>query len=265
MEHAATPSRLAFRQPDPGPGAPAPQAQVLLVHGFAQTSRCLGPLADRLAERHEVAAVDAPGHGGSVEHAAADLWEGSELLIRGHRPSVLVGYSMGARFAFHAALRPDAGLDALVLISATAGIEDEVERERRRATDEERAQRLEHVGLRAFLDEWLAMPMFSQLPTWARFDEERRANTVEGLAASLRQAGTGSMTPLWDRLGEITCPVLLITGEQDATYTALAERIGAALGGPCRRVVVPGAGHATHLEAPDVVTDAVLALLDSTT
>ena len=105
------------------------------------------------------------------------------------------------------------------------------------------------------------MPMFAGLPDWARFDEERRRNTVKGLAASLRQAGTGSMTPLWDRLGELRCPVLCVTGERDERYGRLADRLVAGVAGPARHVVVDDAGHAAHLERPEPVADAVLAFL----
>lgn len=232
-----------------------------LVHGFAQTGRCLGPLAEALADQGAVTAVDAPGHGASLRHAAADLWAGADLLLEGPHPRVVVGYSMGGRLALHAALARPERVAALVLIGATAGVEDPQERHRRRARDEELALRLERTGLDAFLGEWLAMPMFSGLPEWARFDEERRANSVEGLAASLRNAGTGSMTPLWDRLGAITCSTLLVTGEADHAYTAIAARLAERLGGPTRRVVVAGAGHAAHLEAPEAVIGEVTDLL----
>jgi 2-succinyl-6-hydroxy-2,4-cyclohexadiene-1-carboxylate synthase len=242
--------------------APDARTAVTLVHGFAQTGRCLGPLASALADRYAVTAVDAPGHGGSVRHAHADLWAGASLLAGGTTSRVLVGYSMGGRLALHAALAHPERVEALVLIGATAGLEDPDDRRRRRANDEALAQRLERVGLDTFLDEWVSMPMFSGLPHWARFDRERRANTAEGLAASLRRAGTGSMTPLWDRLGAITCPVLLLSGGRDLAYTALASRLETCLGGPTRRVEIAGAGHAVHLEAPGPVTDEVVAVIE---
>ena len=59
------------------------------------------------------------------------------------------------------------------------------------------------------------------------------------------------MPPLWDRLGELTMPVTLVVGERDAKFRAIAERMGAPV------VVVPGAGHAVHLEAPAAVAAAI--------
>ena len=248
---------VASGLPAGSPDAPT----VSLVHGFAQTAACFGPFGAAVEAQHPVRRVDQPGHGGSLRHLHADLDEGADLLVRTVGRSVLVGYSMGARLALTAAVRHPEHVPALVLIGGTAGLEDPDERAARRAEDEARAQRLESIGLEAFLEEWLAMPMFAGLPRWARFDEERRRNTVEGLAASLRRAGTGSMTPRWDRLGELRCPVLCLTGSRDERYGQLADRLVAEVGGPAGHVVVDGAGHAAHLEQPEATAGAVLAFL----
>jgi pimeloyl-ACP methyl ester carboxylesterase len=64
------------------------------------------------------------------------------------------------------------------------------------------------------------------------------------------------MEPLWERLGELTFPVTLVTGERDEKFHALAERMLARLP-DARHVVIPGAGHAPQLEAPDAVAAAI--------
>ncbi len=234
---------------------------VVVVHGFAQSGACLGPMGPAIAEQHPLVAVDAPGHGGSARHARADLWRGADLLVGTGGVGTYVGYSMGGRLALHAALRSPELVQRLVLISCTAGIEDERQRADRVAWDEQHASRLEEIGLEAFIEEWLAQPLFADLPSWARFDDERRANTVEGLAASLRHAGTGSMEPLWDRLGSIACPVLVLTGSRDERFGELGARMAATIGSNARHVVVPGAGHSTHLERPSETTVALLDFL----
>ncbi len=257
---AATTTTLASARVAAAPGA-KPGRPVAVVHGFAQNRRCLGPLLDALVGVGPVTAVDAPGHGDSARHAAADLWRGAELLAGTIGDAALVGYSMGARLALHTALRAPAQVSALVLIGGTAGIDDDTRRAERRASDEVLARRLEHDGLDRFLEDWLALPMFAGLPDWARFDEERRTNTVEGLSASLRHAGTGAMDPLWSRLDEIRCPVLCVTGEHDERYGALARRIVDGVGGPAEHVVIDGAGHAAHLERPEATSAIVTEFL----
>jgi pimeloyl-ACP methyl ester carboxylesterase len=56
---------------------------------------------------------------------------------------------------------------------------------------------------------------------------------------------------------EVAAPTLLIQGAEDE-YASLAhlDRIEARVGGPVRRLVVPG-GHSPHLEQPDAVVAAI--------
>ncbi len=250
-----------FARITPGPGVGEMSEPVTVVHGFAQNSECIGPLADALAEGHPTVLVDAPGHGGSSRHAAADMVRGGELLSTTMPTGVLVGYSMGGRLALRTALDHPEKVTALVLIGATPGIEDDQERVARRLRDHELAAHLESIGLDRFLDEWLALPMFAGLASWARFDTQRRRNTPEGLAGSLKCSGTGSMGPLWRRLAELAVPVLCLTGSEDRTYSATARRMVDLIGPNAEHVVVTGAGHAAHLEAPGPTTTAVLEFL----
>jgi 2-succinyl-6-hydroxy-2,4-cyclohexadiene-1-carboxylate synthase len=255
-DRPATGSTLAARVGGEGP-------PLTLVHGFTQTGDCWGPLADALVRTRRVTRVDAPGHGGSTRHATADLARGAELLSATSPDMVLLGYSMGGRLALRTALDHPGAVRALILVGATAGIEDAPEREARRLADEALADRLERIGLDEFLQEWLAMDMFAGLADWARFDDQRRRNTAEGLAQSLRHAGTGTMAPLWDRLQELHLPVLCVTGERDERYGALARRLVAGIGAHAAHVVIPGAGHAAHLEQPDATIAAVLGWLSA--
>jgi 2-succinyl-6-hydroxy-2,4-cyclohexadiene-1-carboxylate synthase len=222
---------------------------VALVHGFTQTGRSWAVIAEDLADDHEVALVDAPGHGGSAD-VHADLVDGAALVAEAVGPALWVGYSMGARLCLHVAVhRPDV-VRGLVLIGGTAGLEDPAERQERRARDLATSARIEEVGLERFLDEWLAQPLFDSLPAGAAGVEDRRRNTVAGLRSSLERAGTGAQAPLWDRLGEIGVPVLAVAGARDERFAALAERIAASVGGHGEVALVPDAGHAAHLEQP---------------
>jgi len=242
---------------------------LVLLHGFAQTRRCWGPLADGLAADRTVVAVDLPGHGGSTRAADADLDRTVDLLgstLAGlDGPLDVLGYSMGGRVALTWMVTDPGRIRRLVTIGATAGITDTSRRAERRDADEERARRVERDGVDGFVEWWLGLPMFAGLPDWARFDEERRGNSADALAASLRNAGTGSMRPLWDDLAALGrsggAPALLaLAGGDDPDYVAHAARLAADTGG--RVVTIPGAGHAAHLERPDETLAAVRRFLD---
>ena len=240
---------------------------LVLAHGFTQTGRAWGELSTDLAADHELVLVDLPGHGGSSE-VRVDLWRGAALLGEVGGRADYLGYSMGARVCLHLALsRPDL-VRRLVLISGTAGIEDPDERAARRAADEALARRLApHDGsppqdtVAAFVDRWVTNPMFGHVPDAANGIDERKANTAAGLASSLRLAGTGTQAPLWDRLGELHVPVLVVTGSRDTKFTELGGRLVAGIGPHARLVVVDDADHAPHLQQPDAVAAAVRAFL----
>jgi 2-succinyl-6-hydroxy-2,4-cyclohexadiene-1-carboxylate synthase len=224
---------------------------LVLVHGFTQTGRSWGALADALAADHEVVLPDAPGHAGSSE-VRADLVAGAQLLVDAvGGPATFVGYSMGARFCLHAALQHPAAVRGLVLVGGTAGLDDPGERAARVEQDRATAERLEAEGLDRFLEGWLAQPLFAGLPRQQAGLEERRRNTVAGLRSSLELAGTGAQAPLWDRLGSLTAPVLAVAGADDTKFAGLAERMVSAIGPSATLGLVTGAGHAAHLEQPE--------------
>lgn len=233
--------------------------RLVLVHGFTQTGRSWDRVAASLSNGWEVVTVDAPGHGDSAA-VRADLPAAAAMLGSAGGAATYVGYSMGGRLCLHLALARPALVRRLVLVSATAGIEDVTERAARRNADEELAASIERDGVDAFLDRWLALPLFATLRGDASALEDRRRNTAAGLAASLRLAGTGTQEALWDRLGELGMPVLLVAGALDAKYVAIAERMAALI--PAGTLaVIEGAGHAAHLEQPDAFAGALEAWL----
>jgi 2-succinyl-6-hydroxy-2,4-cyclohexadiene-1-carboxylate synthase len=177
---------------------------------------------------------------------------------------VYCGYSLGGRLCLRLALdRPDL-VRGLVLVGASPGIADPDARARRRAADEALAAGIERDGVAAFLDRWLAGPLFASLPAEAAGRAERLANTADGLASALRRLGPGAQAPLWDRLGALRPPTLLVAGAKDAKFAAIARRMADAAGGHARVALVPGAGHAVPLERPAELAALVEELLDAT-
>jgi 2-succinyl-6-hydroxy-2,4-cyclohexadiene-1-carboxylate synthase len=243
--------------------------RLVLAHGFTQSGRVWGGLADDLATDHQLVLVDLPGHGGSAE-VRADLTSGARALGDVGGTADYLGYSMGARTCLHLALaRPDV-VRRLVLVSGTAGIDDPDERAARRAADEVLAARLDPPGggmaqdsVASFVDRWVAAPMFGDVPAEANGIDERKRNTAAGLASSLRLAGTGTQTPLWDRLGELRMPVLVVTGGRDTRFGELGRRLVEGIGPRASLVVIEGADHAPHLQRPREVAGAVRGFLDA--
>ncbi|MCB0964636.1 MAG: alpha/beta fold hydrolase [Acidimicrobiales bacterium] len=251
-----SPPRLAtVRRSTGGP-------RLVLIHGFTQTGGCWAPVWERLADRWTVDTVDLPGHGGSTD-VDADLAECARLLGEvaadgGGPVAWWVGYSLGARALLRAAI--DGLLGApVVLLGATAGIDDPDERAARRAADEARAARLEADGVDAFLETWVTQPLFGPRRPSPADLAARRTNAAAGLARSLRRCGTGTMDPpWWGELDRVSVPALVAWGEHDAKFAELGRRLAAGIGGPVGTVEIAGAHHAAHLDAPDAFVEAVV-------
>lgn len=64
------------------------------------------------------------------------------------------------------------------------------------------------------------------------------------------------MAALWDRLGELELPAVVVAGERDAKFVALGRRLAAELP-RAALTIVPAAGHALPLEAPAAVAAAI--------
>lgn len=234
--------------------------RVILVHGFTQTGASWDPIVSMLPHRYESVTPDLPGHGARSDvHVGLDA--AARLLGEDGGFGTYVGYSLGGRVALRLALdRPDL-VKRLVLVSASAGIEDDEDRAARRHADEALAAVIEEEGVEPFLAEWLAQPLFATLAPERWGLDARRRNTPAGLAASLRLLGQGSMEPLWRRLLDLRMPVLIVAGELDERYCLQAVHLGGWMGEVASLALVPGAGHACHLEQPERFVNLLLAFL----
>jgi 2-succinyl-6-hydroxy-2,4-cyclohexadiene-1-carboxylate synthase len=232
---------------------------VVLLHGFTQTGASWERVAALLPERYRPLAPDIRGHGASSDVEPVTL-EGvvQDIGAAAPGPFLLAGYSMGGRLALHAALALGDRAQQLMLIGASPGIADAGERAQRRGADQRLADEVERMSIEAFASRWAQTPVLAgQSPeVAAAAHADRLRNTPAGLARALRGLGTGALPSLWDRLGELRMPVTLVVGERDPKFrgiaSAMAERLRFA-----SVVVVPGAGHAVHLEDPAAVAAAI--------
>lgn len=224
---------------------------VVFAHGFTQTRNSwratVIPLLAR-APHLRCILVDLPGHG-EAHDVVADVEETSQLLLRTGGQAHYIGYSLGARAVIQGLTRQPENVLSAVLLSGTAGIDDERERADRRAADERLASRIFQLGTEAFIREWLAQPLFSDLSPEQACLSDRLRNTPGGLASSLRLCGQGATLPMWNALPQCPTPILAMAGSRDTKYVELARRIASvAPNGRC--CLIADAGHSAHLERP---------------
>lgn len=242
---------------------------LVLLHGFTGSARSMAGVAAALECDHEMIVPDLPGHGRSVGGATAGGYAfdacidalAAMLHAAGHSSAHWLGYSMGARLALACAVRHPGVVESLVLLAGRAGIEDAAERAARRAADDALCTRLETQGIEAFVDEWLAQPLFATLQRrgpgfMAGERRERLANDPRELAASLRALGPAAQPSLFAQLPRVRVPVLLVAGALDVRFVAAAYDLARRL---ARAEVceIADAGHAAHLEQPAAFVAAV--------
>ena len=243
---------------------------LILLHGFTGSAAAWGHQLDTLADYGlRIIALDLLGHGQSdapddpqrytIERCQQDILAGLQELGVSKGQATILGYSMGGRIALYTAF--SGFFRALILESASPGLEDTAEREQRRVSDEALAASIEGEGVPAFIERWENLRLFASqrtLPFESReaLRRQRLQNSATGLAQSLRGIGTGVQPSLYARLPTLHIPVLLIVGALDTKFTAIAQRMVQALPQSQLRIV-PAAGHTVHLEQPQLFTSLV--------
>lgn len=251
-----------WRMTGPETGAP-----LVLLHGFLGHGGDWAPVAEMMAGKgFRCLMPDLPGHGKTPLDPVMD-WSGliaaldAACLSVAPPPWRIAGYSMGGRIALQWALQYSGHAGGLVLESASPGLADVRERLLRAASDVRLAERLDQLrpwrgeDYGVFLGEWYAQPIFRGLEgrpgLLERVLHARRTHPPNHPGGALRAFGTGAQPSLWERLGELTCPVRVITGVLDEKFCGVARAM-TARNPRIQHVVADTCGHMPHVERPDL-------------
>ncbi len=245
---------------------------IMMIHGFTGSHKSMSELCELIPRK--CVRPDLIGHGLSpcpdkthqyrLESMVDQLNEVANKTMR--QPFSIIGYSMGARLALTYAMTSQDMISCLILISGTAGIQDEWERHERLIRDSSIASEIEVHGMQHFVSYWERQPIFASQGSLsvAKKEDMRRirlSQRPKGLANHLRMAGTGAMVPLWDYLERLEIPVLLIVGEEDAKFVHIAERMKARLP-DAELEIIGNAGHAVHSERPRETAATIIQFLN---
>jgi len=225
---------------------------VLLLHAFPLHSGMWAPQLSGLAGRFRVIAPDHRGLGQSRPAPAATTMElvaGDAIaLLRklGIRRAGVAGLSMGGYAAFELYRRAPDLFRGLALCDTKATPDTS---EQRAARQTFAANALEK-GLSWVADDFA--PKLLRPEADPAVMAQVRAligdGTPEGVAAA--QRGMGLRADSVPTLGRITCPTVVIQGDQDQIVPfGEAQRMAQTIKG-ARLVRIPGAGHLPNLENP---------------
>ncbi|MGH2319566.1 2-succinyl-6-hydroxy-2,4-cyclohexadiene-1-carboxylate synthase [Planococcus sp. SE5232] len=233
---------------------------IVFLHGFTGSTKTWHPVIEGWDDS-KIVLIDLIGHGEtdcpeavecySMERQLKDLDAlfGQMNLDR----LTLVGYSMGGRTALAYACRFPGRVKGLVLESASPGLRSEAERQERLTRDEGLAERIVAGGIRNFVDRWENILLFDSQkslpePVKQAVREERLSQNPIGLANSLKGMGTGAQDTYWKRLEDLDMPVLLVTGQSDLKFEAIAKEMVELIPDAVHKTIE--GGHAIHVEKP---------------
>jgi pimeloyl-ACP methyl ester carboxylesterase len=252
----------------------------LLVHGLSSWGDFWSYQVEPLSRTHRVIVVDLPGYGASDRPDAPYTMRWYADVLRGLLDAldvdrcVYVGHSMGGQIGLTFALEWPERLSSLVL-SAPAGLETfsrghgqwmkDYWHERRALEAREVDSRRSFTGL-VFADrddhlEWLLAERVRQ----------GEAPDFEGTSVAVSRSIAGMVDgPVYDRLGDVVVPTLIVFGTNDALIpnpifnggrtVDVARRGHDAIPGS-ELVMIPGAGHTVHHDAPEAFNAAILDFL----
>ena len=221
---------------------------LLFIHGAGFTGEAFSAQAETFAGSH---APSLPGHDcdGSGD-SIAGFAEFVEAYVERNslRDAVLCGHSMGGAVAMETALRGRIPLRGLVLIGSGARL------------------RVAPAILQSLEDDFETA--IAQIST--HFFADPAPERIEWAVSQMRRVGRDQCLrdfracnafDALDRLGELSVPLLAITGEADVMTPpkfaqALADRVSGA-----EARILPGAGHFVMAEQPAVTNAQIRAFL----
>ncbi|HEU4454783.1 MAG TPA: alpha/beta fold hydrolase [Longimicrobium sp.] len=238
---------------------------IVFAHGLLWSGRMFDDQVAELSGRYRCITYDFRGQGAS--EATADgydmetLADDAAALIEalGAAPCHFVGLSMGGFIGMRLAVHRPELLRSLVLMETSADPEPNVAKYRALGAV---VRIFGRVGMR------MVMPRVMRIMFGRKFLEDparaadRKLWKERGLAndpAGITRAldGVIDRRPVYDEIARITLPTLVMVGDQDvATVPAKAERIAARIPG-ARLIVIPGAGHTSSVEEPELVNRAL--------
>lgn len=237
----------------------ASKPTLVLLHGFLGNQADWDSVCLKMLLEYSCLTIDLPGHGGmsiseqnnSLPKAAKSI---NELLDDLAIPTChLLGYSMGGRVALQMVLQNPERYLSLTMEGSCPGLKTLDEQAKRVKHDEYIARQIEKEqdNFRGYLIKWYEQPFFKSIKRnpelFKEFLKPRLTNKALLVAQALRALSTGAQPSLWGRLHEVSCPVLLIVGENDSKFFGFAEDMLRGFS-QSQLHVLSDCGHNVHVE-----------------
>jgi 3-oxoadipate enol-lactonase len=239
---------------------------VVLSHGYLMDASMFDAQVAALAPEYRVITWDQRGHGGTPAPGPFSYWDSARDVLAlldhlGIDEAVLGGMSQGGFLSLRAAMLAPQRVRALILIDSQAGTEAEASRpayeQLQQTWLDQGPGPVQEIVAAIILGPgrwggWYAKWAW-QYTQWAPGDLGQLTWPFRCLM---------DRDDITDRLGEVSCPALIVHGSDDAAIPlARAEQMRDALAGPTTFTVIDGAPHASNVTHPDAVNAEILNFL----
>jgi pimeloyl-ACP methyl ester carboxylesterase len=230
---------------------------LILTHGYSSTSAMWQGQIEALSKHHKLILWDMRGHGQSdypddpaAYSEALTVADIAALLDEAGANSAIVGgLSLGGYMSLAFYRAHPRRVDALLIIDTGPGFRKDEAREAWNKRAHDTGDRFEREGL-------------AGLQSASRERSSVSHRDASGLARAARGMLTQRDASVIELLPDIRVPSLVVVGADDAPFLAASDYMAAKIPG-AKKVVIPAAGHAVNIDAPQAFIGAVLPFLDS--
>ncbi len=207
----------------------------MFLHGFLGCHLDWKPYLKHFERDYNCIAIDLPGHGKS------QMYELSELLPLIPLKSHLIGYSMGGRIALELIHSYPKYFGKAILLSTHLGLATVEEKRIRHYEEENIIDRLKAAGIKSFIDNWYAKPLFENAPV----PSYRYRQSPDLLIKAIRKFSLAKQQNFWNSLPEISPFSTFLYGAGDKAYKETFERL---LKLDANAHLIEESSHAVHIQ-----------------
>jgi pimeloyl-ACP methyl ester carboxylesterase len=234
---------------------------VLFSHGFLMDHEMFEPQLAALSPEFRCITWDERGFGATPADGPFTYWDlaADAVALLDHldiESAVFAGMSQGGFISLRAALAAPARVKALVLIDTQSGTEAEEALPLYKGMHDDWIVNGPHEALAGAIASLIFGGAYDPGPWIAKWQaRDKSLLTLPFECLTTRDDVTA-------RLGEISAPVIIFHGEEDAAIPiAKAEELASGLGNCVDLVRIAGAGHAGNLSHPEAVNGPLVEFL----
>jgi len=218
----------------------------VFIHGTLQRSSVWGSIINSLREngspgkKFQVGNILTPDLYSDNPANLNSWFEKLDSSISGEN-NILIGYSLGGRFALELYKRAPSKYKSIVLICTDPGLEDKSAAASQLVNDDKWESRFREMDWDEMMHLWNALPTFcgqtnNTPPSEQDFDRDSLAR-LWNITSKARNPS------LWGVVTEIAVPTLVVTGDMDIKFTDIGKRIKQLNPEMVEHVQIPDIGH----------------------